>query len=136
MPVRAPVPVQDLVRVAGQRWNIEELFQTGKELAGLDEHQVRTWTSWHRWTVLAMLADAFLSVMAATQTASEPARDDDPIPLIPLTRNEIRRLFTAILSAPIRDIGHRLRWSTWRRRHQAQAQARTSHYRRQPTRLT
>ena len=129
-----PVPVQDLVRVAGQRWKIEESFQTGKELAGLDEHQVRTWTSWHRWTVLAMLAHAFLSVMAATQTASEPARDDHPIPLIPLTRNEIRRLFTAILSAPIRDIGHRLRWSTWRRRHQAQA--RTSHYRRQATRLT
>jgi hypothetical protein len=38
----------DLVRVAGQRWKIEESFQTGKELAGLDEHQVRTWTSWHR----------------------------------------------------------------------------------------
>jgi len=48
--------VQDLVGVAGQRWKIEESFQTGKELAGLDEHQVRTWTFWHRWTVLAMLA--------------------------------------------------------------------------------
>src|SRR5664280_1442143 len=24
----------------------------GKELAGLDEHQVRRWTSWHLWTVL------------------------------------------------------------------------------------
>jgi hypothetical protein len=81
-----------------------------------------------------MLAHAFLSVMAATQTAPEPARDDDPIPLIPLTRNEIRRLFTALVGAALHDIGHRLRWSTWRRRHQAQA--RTSHYRRQATRLT
>ncbi len=57
-----PVPVTELVRVAGTRWKIEESFAGGKELAALDEHQVRSWTSWHRWTVLAMLAHAFLSV--------------------------------------------------------------------------
>jgi SRSO17 transposase len=34
-----------LVRVAGSRWTVEEAFQSGKELAALDEHQVRTWTS-------------------------------------------------------------------------------------------
>ena len=126
-----PVPVQDLVRVAGQRWKIEESFQTGKELAGLDEHQVRTWTSWHRWTVLSMLAHAFLSVMAATQPTPDSTPEDE---LIPLTRNEIRRLFATLLGAPIRDISRRLRWSRWRRRHQARA--RTSHYQRQAARLT
>ncbi len=63
----APVPLSTLVRVAGQRWKIEESFQTGKEIAGLDEHQVRRWTSWHRWTILAMLAHALLSVLTATQ---------------------------------------------------------------------
>jgi SRSO17 transposase len=134
----SPVPVQELVRVAGQRWKIEESFQTGKELAGLDEHQVRTWTSWHRWTVLAMLAHAFLSVMAATQpasaSASASAPKDELAPLIPLTRNEIRRLFATLLGAPIRDISRRLRWSRWRRRHQARA--RRSHYQRQAARLT
>ena len=52
--------------VAGQRWKVEEGLQTGKELAALDEHQVRRWTSWHRWTILALLAHAFLSVMTAT----------------------------------------------------------------------
>ena len=51
--------------VAGRRWTIEESFQAGKGLTGLDAHQVRRWTSWHRWTVLAMLARAFLAVTAA-----------------------------------------------------------------------
>lgn len=36
-----PVPLSELVRVAGRRWTAEETFQAGKGLAGLDEHQVR-----------------------------------------------------------------------------------------------
>ena len=36
-----PVPLAVLVRVAGRRWRIEEAFQTGTGLAGLDQHQVR-----------------------------------------------------------------------------------------------
>jgi SRSO17 transposase len=55
------VPLRELVRVAGRRWTIEESFQTGKGLAGLDEHQVRRWTSWRRWALLAMLAHALLT---------------------------------------------------------------------------
>lgn len=59
------------------------LCATGKELAGLDEHQVRTWTSWHRWSALAILAHAFLSMMTAAETPapSPPAEKDifDPI---------------------------------------------------------
>ena len=54
-------------RVAGQRWRIEESFQAAKGLTGLDQHQVRRWTSWHRWTTLAMLAHAFLAVATATE---------------------------------------------------------------------
>jgi hypothetical protein len=33
------------VAVAGQRWRIEESFQAAKGLVGLDQHQVRRWTS-------------------------------------------------------------------------------------------
>jgi hypothetical protein len=62
-----PVPLAQLVRVAGLRWKVEDGFAAGEELAALDEHQVRCWTSWHRWTILALLAHAFLSVLAATQ---------------------------------------------------------------------
>ena len=114
------VTLAALVKVAGRRWTIEESFAAGKELAALDEHQVRTWTSWQRWTALAILAHAFLSVMAAT----EPAPADEHS-LIRVTRNEIRRLLTAAI-APLHRIEHVINWSTWRRQHQARARA--SHY--------
>jgi len=121
----APVPLTTLVRVAGTRWAVEEDFQTGKELTGLDQHQVRTWTSWHRWATLTLLAHAFLTVT----TAVERTRGDQPADQIPLTRNEISHLFAVALLQPVRTLGYRLHWSTWRRRHQRRA--RTHHYRRQ-----
>jgi SRSO17 transposase len=119
------VPLATLVKVAGRRWTTEENFQAAKGLAGLDEHQVRTWTSWYRWTTLAMVACAFLTIAAV----AEHARGPSPAGQIPLTRNEIARLFTTLLIQPLRDAWHRLRWSTWRRRHQYRA--RTCHYQRQ-----
>ena len=79
-----------MVTVAGIRWSTEENFQAGKGPAGLDEHQVRTWTSRHRWVTLAMLALAFLTVAAAAGHAQPP-----PPRMIPLTRNEIARLLPA-----------------------------------------
>jgi SRSO17 transposase len=120
-----PAPLRELVRVAGRRWTVEENFQTCKELAALDQHQVRTWTSWHRWTILAMLAHAFLTITAADQR-DQPGPSDNG--LLPLTVNETRRLFLATLAPPALALDHILRWSRWRRRHQANA--RTSHYRR------
>ena len=125
---RTDVPLKTVVAVAGTRWRIEESFQSGKELAGLDEHQVRRWHSWHRWTVLAMLAHAFLSVMTATQTGPPPETTHDRTDLIPLTRNEIRRLFSAATTPP-RTARSIVNWSRWRRQHQKRAQ--TSHYLRQ-----
>ena len=117
-----------LVRVAGRRWTVEESFQTGKELTALDQHQVRTWTSWQRWTILAMLAHAFLTVIAADQREHDQPDPAHHNRLIPITVNEIRRLFTATISRPTASLTDVLHWSTWRRRHQATA--RTSHYRR------
>ena len=119
-----PALLATLVRVAGQRWRIEETFQIGKGLTGLDEHQVRRWTSWYRWTTLAMLAHAFLAVTAATERARPTLTG-----LISLTCNEIQHLFAVLVLQPVRDILHRLRWSAWRRRQQARA--RICHYQRQ-----
>jgi hypothetical protein len=48
-------------------------LQAGKGLCGLDAHQVRRWRSWYRWVTLAVLADAFLVVAAATEHAWHPA---------------------------------------------------------------
>ena len=120
-----PVPLTTLVKIAGLRWTTEENFQASKGLTGLDEHQVRRWTSWYRWTTLAMLAAAFLTIAAATEHASRPTPADQ----IPLTRNEIAGLFSALIIQPASARGHRLRWSTWRRRHQRRAK--TCHYQRQ-----
>jgi SRSO17 transposase len=42
------LPLVALVRVAGSRWQVEEAFQAGKGLCGLDQHQVRRWRCWYR----------------------------------------------------------------------------------------
>jgi len=52
---------------------------------------IRRWTSWQRWTILAMLACAFLAVVTATERAENPTPQG--VSLIALTCNEIRHLF-------------------------------------------
>jgi SRSO17 transposase len=120
-----PVTLATLVRVAGIRWWVEECFQAGKGEVGLDQHQVRKWTAWYRYTTLVMLAHALLAVIAAQQRQHRPAVADE---LIPLTVNEIRYLFAKLITTTVRTITHWLHWSTWRRRHHQRAL--TSHYRR------
>jgi SRSO17 transposase len=123
-----PVTLATLVRVAGIRWCVEECFQAGKGEVGLDQHQVRKWRSWYRYTTLVMLAHALLSVIAAHERSHRAGARDD---LIPLTVNEIRHLFAKLITKTTRTISHWLHWSAWRRQHQARA--RTSHYRRRGT---
>ncbi len=94
-----PLPLATLVNVAGRRWSIEERIKTGKGLCGLDQHQVRRWRSWYRWTTLAMLAHAFLVVAALADRTRHPV----PAGLISLTCNEIQHLFRG----PDRAAGHR-----------------------------
>ena len=138
----APVPLVTLIRVAGMRWAVEEQFQAAKSQVGLDHYQVRTWTGWHRFTTLAMLALAFLMACAATAAPPQPA---DPwhharIPgPIALTAAEIRRLLNGLAITPLRArlrtqlraLSHVQHWSSWRRHHQGQARHR--HYRRRLT---
>ncbi|SCF29083.1 SRSO17 transposase [Micromonospora viridifaciens] len=116
-----PVTLAQLVRVAGIRWTVEESFQAAKSQVGLDQHQVRRWDSWHRFTTLALAALAVLAICAA-----DAAHDPADARLIKLTVNEVRRLINACIIRPISDLTHRLHWSQWRRRHQARA--RQSHY--------
>jgi hypothetical protein len=124
-----PVPLRTLVGgLGGRRWTIEESFQAAKGQAGLDEHQVRTWTYWHRWVILSMLAMAFLAVTTANQRDNTPA----PQQLIPLTLNEIRHLFDKLVLARSATADTIWAWSLWRRKHQSTA--RTCHYRRRSER--
>jgi len=57
--------LKTLVRVAGQRWKIEQCFETAKGECGLDHYEVRHWQGWYRHITLAMLAHAALSVLRA-----------------------------------------------------------------------
>jgi SRSO17 transposase len=116
-----PVPLAKLISVAVTRWRIEEDHQLAKQAARLDSGQVTTWTSWHRWTAISLLAYAFLAVAAALQRA----RDDSAgtLGLIPVTIPELlRHLRGTVIPEPRRDRAHRDAWSLWRRRHQYQAQ--------------
>lgn len=121
-----PVAIGDLVRVAGRRWTVEENFQAAKSHTGLDEHQVRNWNSWHRWTTLAMLAHTFLTILAAAMNDAEPT--DDTAGLITITLGEARRLFTTLAPLATTTTARVLAWSKWRRRHQHRAQR--AHYQR------
>jgi len=116
-----PVPLATLIKVAVTRWKIEEDHQISKQVTGLDSGQVTTWTSWHRWTAVSLIAHAFLTVAAAFQRA----RDSDPglLELIPVTVPELlRQLRGTIIPDPRRDRPHRAAWTRWRRRHQYRAQ--------------
>jgi SRSO17 transposase len=72
--VYAPVgtPLTEIVRAAGARWAIEDVFKLAKRQAGLDQYEVRSWTGWHRHTTLALLALAILAAVAAEK--GEPCR--------------------------------------------------------------
>lgn len=117
----SPIPVSPatFVQVAGLRWRIEESFQAAKGQLGLDQHQVRTWTSWYRWHTLVMLAHAFLAVAAAISRRERPSTPT----LIRLSVNEIRKLFTTLTDTArtLRPVAHILHCSWWRRQHQARA---------------
>ena len=55
--------LEELSRVAGTRWAIEECFEEAKGEVGLDQYEVRKWDGWYRHITLAMLAHACLAVV-------------------------------------------------------------------------
>ena len=84
-PEGRPVTLPGLVTVAGKRWPVEECHQQGEGQTGLDQHQVRTWHSFCRHTVLSMCAQALLAIAAARRPRSPwsfppPAATGSPRP--------------------------------------------------------
>ena len=112
-----PVPLAKLIAVAVARWKIEEDHQQSKQVSGLDSGQVTTWTSWHRWTAISLLACAYLAVAAAWQRTADGSAS--VLELIPVTVPELlRQLRGTVIPEPRRDRPHRDAWTLWRRRHQ------------------
>ena len=64
-------PLPEVVRVCDRRWAIEEGFAEAKGEVGLDQYEVRTWTAWHRFITLSLLAHAALVILRRGTFADE-----------------------------------------------------------------
>lgn len=54
------IALQEMVRVSGLRWPIEQCFQEGKSEIGMDHYEHRSWNAWHRHMTFVFLAQLFL----------------------------------------------------------------------------
>jgi SRSO17 transposase len=61
---------EELVRIAGRRWSVEEGFAQAKGEVGLDQYEVRRWTAWYRHITLCLLAQAYLAAVCAQARAN------------------------------------------------------------------
>lgn len=72
---RADTSLEEMARVAGRRWAIEESFAQSKSEVGLDQYEVRSWVGWHRHMTLAMTAQALLAITRARLFAKPAASE-------------------------------------------------------------
>jgi len=101
VPEDQPLALPRLIAAAGLRWPVEESFEFGKDLFGLDQAQVRLYGAILRHTVLVMAALAICATSAAaarrrtdTQAPSPISPDQRPPTepgMVPLTVAEIKR---------------------------------------------
>jgi SRSO17 transposase len=88
----ATASLKQLVRLAHQRWAIEQQYQELKTELGLDHFEGRSYPGWHRHVVLTAVAYAFLQ--------RERMRPDaDPVLTLPAVRAIVTETFTALLFA-------------------------------------
>jgi SRSO17 transposase len=64
--------LEQLARVVGTRWAIEESFKAAKGEVGLDHYEVRSWHGWYRHITLALFAHAYLTVLRAAAVVTLP----------------------------------------------------------------
>jgi SRSO17 transposase len=88
----ATASLKQLVRLAHQRWAIEQQYQELKTELGLDHFEGRSYPGWHRHVALTAVAYAFLQ--------RERMRPDaDPALTLPAVRAIVTETFTALLFA-------------------------------------
>ena len=71
----ADTTLEEMARVAGRRWSVEESFAQSKGEVGLDQYEVRSWVGWHRHMTLAMIAQALLAITRARLFAKPVASE-------------------------------------------------------------
>jgi SRSO17 transposase len=57
------MPTIDLARLYHERYWIEHGYQQLKEELGMDHHEGRSWTGWHRHVLLVFLAYGYLTLL-------------------------------------------------------------------------
>jgi SRSO17 transposase len=88
----ATASLQQLVRLAHQRWAIEQQYQELKTELGLDHFEGRSFPGWHHHVVLTAVAYAFLQ-------RERMRHDVDPAITLPAARAIVTEIFTALLFA-------------------------------------
>lgn len=83
----ATASLKALVRLAHQRWAIEQQYQELKGELGLDHFEGRSLPGWQRHVVLTALAYAWLQ--------DERRRRGAPLPTLPIARAVITEILTA-----------------------------------------
>ena len=96
----ATASVKQLVRLAHQRWAIEQQYQELKTELGFDHFEGRSYPGWQHHVVLTAVAYAFLQ--------RERMRHVDPPLTFPAIRAIIQEIFTALLFAQQPDYFKRI----------------------------
>ena len=65
-------PIAELVRLAKIRWRIEHDYRELKTGLGLDHFEGRSFTGWHRHVTLAVLAQAFITMIRTDPKVAAP----------------------------------------------------------------
>ena len=56
--------LEQLVQMSGMRWPIETCFEDSKQLLGMGDYEVRSWSGWHHHMTLVILAHFFVVRMS------------------------------------------------------------------------
>jgi SRSO17 transposase len=68
----ADIPVEELARLAKIRWRIEHDYRELKTGLGIDHFEGRSCLGWHRHVTLAVLAQAFITMIRTDPKAPAP----------------------------------------------------------------
>ena len=66
------IPIEELVRLAKIRWRVEHDYRELKTGLGLDHFEGRSYLGWHRHVTLAVLAQAFITMIRTDPKAPAP----------------------------------------------------------------
>jgi SRSO17 transposase len=80
--------LEEMVKAAGQRWKIEESFESAKGEVGLDHYEVRSFTGWYRHMTFALLA---LGLLRVTQSQLFPANGSSSMEVFKKKRRVLSR---------------------------------------------